>query len=50
MYFTDYNGDTLKLELWCWINNLDPKNFIVAKDKIIQEIHDVITPVAEEKK
>lgn len=43
IYFTDYGGDTLKLELWCWINNSDPKNFVVARDKIIREAHGVFS-------
>jgi len=44
MYFTDYTGDAIKLEIRCWINNSDPKNFDVAKDRIIKQVHNVLSP------
>lgn len=46
--FTDYNGDTLKLEIWCWINNEDMKQFIKTRDQVIKKLHDAVTHLPQQ--
>lgn len=42
--FTDYNGDTLKLEVHCWIDNAVEKGYFDTRDKIIRQVHAALTP------
>ncbi|HEY4155862.1 MAG TPA: mechanosensitive ion channel [Puia sp.] len=44
IYFTDYTGDTIKIEIWCWIDNKTPMGFTDTKDKIIKKVHDALNP------
>ncbi len=46
--FTDYNGDTLKLEIWCWINNEDMKQFIKTRDQVIKKLHEAVTHLPQQ--
>ncbi|PWT71359.1 MAG: mechanosensitive ion channel protein MscS [Bacteroidetes bacterium] len=41
-YYTDYNGDTLNLEIWCWVDNRVPKEFTKLRDKIIRQVHTAV--------
>jgi small-conductance mechanosensitive channel len=42
--FTDYNGDTLKLEVHCWIDNTVEKGYFDTRDKIIRQVHEALMP------
>lgn len=42
--FTDYNGDTIKMEVHCWIDNTIEMGYNNTKDKILRRIHAAITP------
>jgi len=44
IFYTDYTGDKLKLEVRCWVNNTEPKNFTDLRDKIIKKIHVALVP------
>jgi small conductance mechanosensitive channel len=39
VYFTDYSGDNVKLEVWYWITNSSPQNYVIVRDKIIKLIY-----------
>jgi small-conductance mechanosensitive channel len=41
---TDYNGDTLKMEVYCWIDNSIEMGFNNTRDKIIRQVHAAIMP------
>jgi small-conductance mechanosensitive channel len=42
--FTDYNGDTIKMEVHCWIDNTIEMGFNYTRDKVLRKIHTAITP------
>jgi small conductance mechanosensitive channel len=42
--FTDYNGDTIKLEVHCWIDNTIEKGYYSTRDKVLRKVHAAITP------
>jgi small conductance mechanosensitive channel len=42
--FTDYNGDTIKMEVHCWIDNTIERGFNDTRDKVLRKIHAAITP------
>lgn len=42
--FTDYNGDTIKMEVHCWIDNTIEMGYNHTKDKILRRVHAAITP------
>jgi small-conductance mechanosensitive channel len=42
IFFTDYTGDNIKLEVRCWINNKEPKVFSKIRSDIIKQIHEAI--------
>jgi small-conductance mechanosensitive channel len=44
IYFTDYTGDTIKLEIWCWIENKTPVELAATKHQIIKKAHAVLNP------
>lgn len=50
IYFTDYNGDTLKLEIWYWIENKSPEDYVVVKNKIIKLLHTTLSPGTADQK
>jgi small-conductance mechanosensitive channel len=41
--FTDYNGDTLKMEVHCWIDNTIEMGFNDTRDKVLRNIHEAVT-------
>ncbi|THU32552.1 mechanosensitive ion channel [Niastella caeni] len=45
--FTDYNGDVIKMEVHCWIDNTIEMDFNNRRDKILRQIHLAITPHEE---
>jgi small conductance mechanosensitive channel len=42
--FTDYNGDTIKMEVHCWIDNLIEMGFNNTRDKVLRKVHEAVTP------
>ena len=42
--FTDYNGDTIKIEVHCWIDNTIDMGYNNTRDKILRQVHAAITP------
>jgi len=44
VYKTDFTGDKIKLEVWCWVDNKVPENFLKARDNVIQRIQKVLAP------
>jgi small conductance mechanosensitive channel len=42
--FTDYNGDTIKMEVHCWIDNLIEMGFNNSRDIVLRKIHEAVTP------
>jgi small conductance mechanosensitive channel len=44
LLFTDYNGDTIKMEVHCWIDNTIERGFNDTRDKVLRKIHAAITP------
>jgi small-conductance mechanosensitive channel len=43
---TDYNGDTVKMEVYCWIDNTIEMGFNNTRDKVIRQVHAAVTPKA----
>ncbi len=41
--FADYNGDTIKMEVHCWTDNLIEMGFYNTRDKVLRKIHEAIT-------
>ena len=41
--FTDYNGDTIKMEVHCWIDNTIEMGYNNTRDKVLRQVHAVIT-------
>lgn len=41
---TDYNGDTLKMEIHCYIDNSIDNGYNNTRDKIIRKVHEAIMP------
>jgi small conductance mechanosensitive channel len=42
--FTDYNGDTIKMEVHSWIDNTIEMGYNNTRDKVLRQIHAAITP------
>jgi small conductance mechanosensitive channel len=42
--FTDYNGDTIKIEVHCWIDNTVERGYYNTRDKVLRRVHAAITP------
>jgi small conductance mechanosensitive channel len=42
--FTDYNGDTIKMEVHCWIDNTIQQGYNSTRDKVLRKVHAAITP------
>jgi small conductance mechanosensitive channel len=42
IFFTDYTGDSVKLEIRYWINNSAPENYLFMRDKMIGLVHSAI--------
>jgi small conductance mechanosensitive channel len=42
--FTDYNGDTIKMEVHSWIDNTIEMGYYNTRDKVLRKIHTAITP------
>ena len=45
--FTDYNGDTIKMEVHCWIDNMIEMGYYNTRDKVLRRIHEAVTPPPE---
>lgn len=43
--FTDYNGDTIKMEVHCWIDNTIEMGYNNTRDKVLRQVHAAITIV-----
>ena len=41
--FTDYNGDTVKMEVHCWIDNTIEMGYNTTRDKVLRQIHAAVT-------
>ena len=41
--FTDYNGDTVKMEVHCWIDNTIEMGYNNTRDKVLRQIHTAVT-------
>ncbi len=41
--FTDYNGDTVKMEVHCWIDNSIEMGYNNTRDKVLRQIHAAVT-------
>ena len=41
---TDYNGDTMKMEIHCYIDNSIDNGYNNTRDKIIRKVHEAIMP------
>jgi len=44
VYFSDYTGDTIKIEIWCWIDNKTPMGYTRAKHDVIKKAHETLVP------
>jgi small-conductance mechanosensitive channel len=44
---TDYNGDTIKMEIHCYIDNSIDNGYNNTRDKIIRKVHEAIMPPPE---
>lgn len=47
IYLTDFTGDKVKLEVWCWVKNTLPENFLAARHTIIQKIQAAVTQLTQ---
>jgi small-conductance mechanosensitive channel len=45
--FTDYNGDTIKMEVHCWIDNTIEMGYNNTRDKVLRKVHAAVTPPDE---
>jgi small-conductance mechanosensitive channel len=43
--FTDYNGDTIKMEVHCWIDNTIEMGYNNTRDKVLRQVHTAMTPM-----
>jgi small-conductance mechanosensitive channel len=51
VYFLDYTGDTIKIEIWCWIDNTTASDYTRAKHEVIKKIHETLVhPDKQEEK
>lgn len=41
--FTDYNGDTVKMEVHCWVDNTIEMGFVNTRDKVLRQVHGAVT-------
>ncbi|WP_207512988.1 mechanosensitive ion channel family protein [Longitalea luteola] len=41
--FTDYNGDTVKMEVHCWIDNTIEMGYMTTRDKVLRRVHAAVT-------
>lgn len=41
---TDYNGDTMKMEVHCWIDNTIEMGYNNTRDKVIRKVHEAVMP------
>ncbi|MFT3701262.1 MAG: mechanosensitive ion channel family protein [Agriterribacter sp.] len=46
IYFTDFTGDKLKLDIWCWVDNDSPESFSKARHDIIEKMQKAIAVTA----
>jgi small conductance mechanosensitive channel len=44
LLFTDYNGDTIKMEVHCWIDNTIEMGYNNTRDKVLRKVHTAVTP------
>lgn len=47
IYFTDFTGDKIKVEIWCWVDGSIPENFFKARHSIIQHLTKALTPLLQ---
>ena len=45
--FTDYNGDAVKMEVHCWIDNTIEMGYNNTRDKVLRKVHAAVTPPDE---
>ncbi|MCC6287425.1 MAG: mechanosensitive ion channel family protein [Chitinophagaceae bacterium] len=45
IYFTDFTGDKIKVEIWCWVDGSDPENFLKARHDVIQHLAKALAPL-----
>jgi small-conductance mechanosensitive channel len=48
LFYTDYDGDKIKLEIWCWIDNKVPMGFVDARNKIIKQVYAAVTALSSQ--
>ena len=44
LLLTDYNGDTIKMEVHCWIDNTIEMGYNNTRDKVLRKVHEAVTP------
>ncbi len=44
VYFSDYTGDEIKVEIACWIDNSIPMGYTKAKNEVIKKLHETLAP------
>jgi small conductance mechanosensitive channel len=44
---TDYNGDTIKMEVHCWIDNNIEMGYNNTRDRVMRKVHEAIMPPPE---
>jgi small-conductance mechanosensitive channel len=42
--FVEYNGDTVKMEVHCWIDNTIEMGYNNTRDKVLRQIHAAVIP------
>ncbi len=45
IYFTDFTGDTIKVEVWYWVNGSVPEDFLKTRHTIIQQLAKALAPL-----
>lgn len=41
--FADYNGDTVKMQVNCWIDNTIEMGYFSTRDKVLRQVHEAVT-------
>jgi len=47
VYFTDYTGDNIKMEAWCWIDNAVPRGYVNTRHQIIKAVHAAVAQLQQ---
>jgi small-conductance mechanosensitive channel len=48
VYFTDYTGDNIKMEAWCWIDNAVPGGYIKTRHRVIKAVHAAVAGLQQQ--